>query len=122
MAGSVFITYGVKSGGGPAFLRRTRQSSNGQRQTRTRTTFFTSQVQRRTATCRANMVTSCGWDLTSFVGCISPGACSSGCSAGATRQCSAQGNVMCGSQGCTNFPLTCSYNAICRCSESLSTR
>lgn len=43
MAGSsIFVTYGLKSGGGPAFLRRTR-TAFGQEQTRERTSSSTRQ-------------------------------------------------------------------------------
>lgn len=48
--GSVFITYGAKAGGGPAFLRRSR-TAFGQLQTRTRTASAFNQLQTRTRTC-----------------------------------------------------------------------
>ena len=57
--GSVFINYGVKAGGGPAFLKRQR-SSVGQLQTRTRTGENYSQVQRRKANaCNRNGDSRC---------------------------------------------------------------
>ena len=48
--GSVFINYGVKAGGGPPFLKRTRTAS-AQAQQRTRTGQSTSQLQQRTRAC-----------------------------------------------------------------------
>ncbi len=47
---SIFVKYGLKSGGGAPFLRRTRNAF-GQLQTRTRTGTSTSQLQRRTRSC-----------------------------------------------------------------------
>ena len=48
--GSVFINYGVKAGGGPPFLKRTR-TAYGQIQTRTRSGSSYSQRQRQDGTC-----------------------------------------------------------------------
>ena len=51
MAGSsIFIKYGIKSGGAAPFLRRTRNAF-GQLQTRTRTAFVGNQLQARTNPC-----------------------------------------------------------------------
>jgi hypothetical protein len=47
---SIFVTYGLKSGGGPAFLRRTRNAF-GQLQTRTRTGSNVQQQQARDTPC-----------------------------------------------------------------------
>jgi hypothetical protein len=60
MAGSsIFVTYGLKSGGGPAFLKRTREAVS-QLQTRTRVSSATFQLQRQY--CSNNMQGNCiGW-------------------------------------------------------------
>jgi len=69
MAGSsIFVTYGLKSGGGAPFLRRTRNAF-GQLQSRTRTGATSSQRQTRTRTCSCSTSTSRVWNATAFIGC-----------------------------------------------------
>ena len=60
MAGSsIFIKYGIKSGGAAPFLRRTRNVF-GQLQTRTRTAFVGNQLQQRNNGCVVTSTTTTG--------------------------------------------------------------
>jgi hypothetical protein len=69
MAGSsIFVTYGLKSGGGAPFLRRTR-TAVGQLQTRTRTGSTSSQLQTRTRSCLQQQ-TPVQWRLVAHIGCM----------------------------------------------------
>jgi hypothetical protein len=49
---SIYVKYGIRAGGAPPFLRRTR-TAVGQLQTRTRTGGNYTQRQRRTSTCQS---------------------------------------------------------------------
>ena len=74
--GSIFIRYGLKSGGGAPFLRRTRNAF-GQLQTRTRTGSTFNQQQRRICTGQTSSFNSTYYQPVSnnATGCIRPGGC-----------------------------------------------
>jgi hypothetical protein len=77
MSSSLFVKYGVKAGGGPAFLKRTR-TAVGQLQTRTRTGFNFNQPQQRNANkCLPSGVSRCRdcWRWTDW---FNVGSCSAG--------------------------------------------
>jgi hypothetical protein len=69
MSSSLFVKYGVKAGGGPAFLKRTR-TAFGQLQTRTRNGTSFNQLQTRTRTCLYQQ-TPVQWRLVRHIGCMS---------------------------------------------------
>lgn len=60
--GSIFIGYGTKAAGGPAFLKRTR-SAESQLQTRTATATSTSQLQTRTRSASITVSSINRWEL-----------------------------------------------------------
>ena len=106
--GSLFINYGVKAGGGPPFLKRSRTAVS-QLQTRTRTGTSSSQLQKRQRYCGGSRVTNYVWGIAWVNECYDNGSryvdrCNFGRSCGGggySGNCYEPDNYLCDIFGCS---------------------